>query len=334
MQRARLRDVAELAGCSVSAVSLVVNGRDEGRIAPDLRARILDAVDALHYRPNGSARDLATRSPSTVALVCPDVRNPFFGDVLYGVQAALEGRFGIDLVVGSGGSDYSAQTVRGAQGGNIAGLILANPAADVMEGFVATCPTVLIDTPDSAHGHARVDLDVDDAGRQLADHLSGLGHRRVGYLDLGRGKQTFERRRASLASGLAQHGGELVDTASATDVTVHSGTQAFLEAWPGWEASGVTALVCADDVLAYGALLGARSLGIEIPGRLSVAGFNDIAYSELVAPALTTVRFDALELGRRAGELLLAEIDGAPSESVVLASRLVVRESTATAPAA
>jgi DNA-binding LacI/PurR family transcriptional regulator len=330
-RRATAKDVAELAGCSISAVSLVVNGRDNGRIAPDLRARILAAVNTLAYRPNDGARQLATRTTSTVALVCPDVRNPFFGDLLYGLSRALEGRFGVDLVVGSGGTDYDGATVSEAQGANLAGLVLANPAADVIAGLVPTCPTVLIDAADSQLDLPRVDLNVEDAARQLADHLLGLGHRRVGYLDLQRPKQTFALRREALGARLREHGADLIETVSADDVTVRSGTAAFAEAWRSWGALGITAVVCADDVLAYGVLLGARSLGVAVPATLSVAAFNDIAYSELVQPALTTMRFDAERLGRVAGEQLLAVLAGQPAVSTIVPSTLMARASTSSA---
>jgi LacI family transcriptional regulator len=329
--RATLRDVAERVGCSVSAVSLVVNDRDGGRITPALRSRITRAIAELDYRPNGNARELATRRSTTVALVCPDVRNPFFADLFHGLTEVVGARFTVQLVLGGLGSDYDLDTVRAAQGGTIAGLVLANPAVDLLAGFSATCPTVLVDSPSGSDlfgSVSRVDLDLDGASAALASHLADLGHRRVAYLDLARAKDTFAIRRALLGSGLAAREGSLVSAATADEITVSAGRAAFLAAWPDWRDAGVTAIVCADDVLAYGVLLGARELGVAVPGTLSVAGFNDIPYSRLVEPSLTTVRFDAEGLGREAGVRLLAAIDGGLPESLVIPTTLEVRAST------
>ncbi len=326
--RATLRDVAERVGCSVSAVSLVVNDRDGGRITPALRTRITQAISELDYRPNGGARDLATRRSTTIALVCPDVRNPFFADLFHALATSIAPRFDLQLVVGELGSDYDLQTVRTAQGANLAGLVLANPAGDVLAGFSPTCPTVLVDSPGSAAAFARVDLDLDGATVALASHLRDLGHRRIAYLDLARAKDTFAIRRSLLGAHLSARGAVLTETASCTEDTVEAGRAVFLENWPRWLISGVTAVVCADDVLAYGVLLGARELGVAVPGTLSVAGFNDIPYSRLVEPALTTVRFDAEGLGREAGVRLLAAIDGGLPESLVIPTSLEVRAST------
>ncbi len=328
MKRITARDVAEYVGCSVSAVSLVVNGHHEGRINQELRERILQAVELLNYRPNESARNLATRSPSNIALVCPDIRNPFFGELFHGLAQSLRGSFGVDLRVGPEGADYDASTVRSAQAGDIGGIVLANPSQEVLSSFQATCPTVLVDSPDSQLDIVRVDLDTISAARQLAEHLLERGHRRVGYVDLRRSKDTFVQRRKSLAATLEAGGGQLRAIVSAPDITISSGVDAFRSIWPAWQSDEITAIVCADDVLAFGVVSGARQSGISIPGELSIASFNDIPFSELLEPSLTSVHLAAFDVGHEAGLKVLDLIQGGSPESVVLATELRIRAST------
>ncbi|HEU4849147.1 MAG TPA: LacI family DNA-binding transcriptional regulator [Terrimesophilobacter sp.] len=332
MKRVTSRDVAEYVGCSVASVSLVVNGRHEGRISDQLHARILNAIEVLDYRPNQSARSLATRMPSNVVLVCPDVRNPFFGDVFHGLVESLAGKYGVDLRVGPGGADYDSDTVREAQAGNIAGLVLANPSHEVLATFQATCPTVLIDSPDATIPLDRVDIDIRGASRQIAEHLTSLGHRWIAYLDVRRSKDTFVQRRDGLEETLRAHGADIVATAFANELSVAEGAKVFRAAWPEWEAVGVTAVVCADDMLAFGVVGAAHSIGVSIPRRLSIASYNDIPFARLLDPPLTSVTFDGQELGRLAGLKLLDAINGDRSGDLTMQTRLEARASTAQAP--
>lgn len=332
MKRVTSRDVAEYVGCSVASISLVVNGRHEGRISEQLHSRILEAIEILDYRPNQSARSLATRTPSNVVLVCPDIRNPFFGDVFHGIVEALAGKFGVDLRVGPRGADYDPETVREAQAGNIGGLVLANPSHEVLAAFQATCPTVLIDSPDATVALDRIDIDIRGASQQLAEHLASLGHRRVAYLDVRRSKDTFVQRREGLEQGLEARKAHIVGIAFADELSVAEGSAVFRSSWPEWEALDVTAVVCADDLLAFGVVGAAHSLGVVIPDRLSIASYNDIPFARLLNPPLTSVTFDGQELGRLAGYKLLDAIGGARSGNLMMETRLQARASTAPAP--
>lgn len=328
MKRVTARDVAELVGCSVASVSLVVNGRAEGRVNETLRARILAAVDELHYRPNGAARDLALRTPTTVAMLCPDVFNPFFGEVYKGAMAAFGAQLGVDLRSGERGDEYGPATVEQVQSGNLAGLVLVSPSTEVLAAFRPSCPTVLVDSPAETTGLVCIELDLPGASRQVAEHLAALGHRRVAYLGIDRTKPTFTTRRDSLGAALAQHGAAIVSEVTAASMSIEAGVEAVRRTAEAWRADGVTCVVCADDVLAFGVIAGARELGIAVPGELSVASYNDIPFSGLIDPPLTSVAFDAGHLGRLAGQKLLAGIRGEHADSAVVATHLEVRAST------
>jgi LacI family transcriptional regulator len=329
-RRVTARDVAERVGCSVASVSLVVNGQHQGRISQDLYLRISAVVAELHYQTNVGARTLATGTRSSVALVCPEIRNTFFGELFHGSLEALAGRYGVDVIVGSRGDDYDLETVRAAQARDIAGLILVNPTAAVLDGFVPTCETVLVDSPASSHELPGIDINLELAGQQLAEHLVALGHRTIGYIDLVRDKDTYRDRRSALVMALNRLGATLTSstTITAADSTLDAAQSAFAAVWCDWKAAGVTAVVCAQDVFAYGVVAASRQLGIGIPRDLSIASFDDLPISRLLDPALTTVRFDPSEIGRRAGLMLLGLLDGEKPHSQVFDTTLSVREST------
>ncbi|MFI7589806.1 LacI family DNA-binding transcriptional regulator [Spongisporangium articulatum] len=331
-RRVTARDVARRVGCSVATVSLVVNGKGEGRVASSTQQLIWEAVADLGYRLNQTASALARGRSSTIGFVCPDPTNPFFSMVLEGLSGALDDELSLTLLMPNQGSDYDLGTLQRALAGDFAGLIIATPGRHLMDGFVPTCPTLLLD---AAEAHPRIpgiDLDVVGAAGQLADHLAGLGHRAVGYVGVSRDKASLQTRRQALASSLERLGSAVVADLELDVLTLSSARDAFSTAWPAWDAAGVTAVVCGDELHAYGVLQAARTLGIDVPGRLSLVGFNDLPYSELVQPRLTSVNLSALDLGAAAGAALQEYlITGEPPATTMLPTRLVVRESTARA---
>lgn len=331
--RATARDVAQLVGVSVATVSLVANGKAAGRVTPQTRERVLAGIRQLDYRVNTTASALAQGRRETVAFVSPDPTNPFFSLVLEGIVDELDESLSLTVLVPSHGDDYDPSTVQRALAGDLAGLVLASPGRTLLDSIAPTCPTILLDSGETRADMASVDLDVETAGLKLADHLVGLGHRRVAYVGVGRDKATLQHRREALHEQLLLRGADLV----VPDLTIQRMTTAVtLDAAFGvlrhWIDEGITAVVCGDDLLAYGVLQAARRLGIEVPVTLSVAGFNDLPYSAMVSPSLTSVDLSARELGASAARALNGLLLGTvPVGRATLRARLVARESTARA---
>ncbi|MCU1514527.1 MAG: hypothetical protein JWO10_1617, partial [Microbacteriaceae bacterium] len=325
-RRATARDVAELVGCSVATVSLVVNGKAAGRLTPSLQERVRAAVRQLDYRVNSTASALATGTPTTVAFVSPDPANPFFALVLEGLVETLDEDLSVTLLVPTRGGDYDPRTVQRALAGDLAGLVLVAPSRSLLDALIPTCPVVLLDAGPYDGDLPAIELDVESAARHIANHLVDLGHRRFAYVGADRDKLSVHQRREALAAQLHGLGASLV----VPDVLVgRISTAAALEAvraaWPEWQAAGVTAVVCGDDLLAYGVLQFAQAEGVAVPGRLSVTGFNDLPYSGMVSPSLTTVDLSARELGRLAAAALNDLVGGTAAGSVLVPTRLVVR---------
>jgi LacI family transcriptional regulator len=176
-----------------------------------------------------------------------------------------------------------------------------------------------------------VDLGLGQAVRDLARYLASLGHHRVAYIGVARErKASLQHCREELQAGLLGCGAGLaVEDLMLEGLTIDDAFGGFLRIWPAWSAAGVTAVVCGDDLHAYGVMRAARELGLAIPGEMSLVGFNDIPYSELTAPSLTTVNLFAIRLGAEAAQMLREYIrTGRAPASKVVSSALVIREST------
>lgn len=328
-RRVTARDVAHRAGCSPSTVSLVISGKDEGRVTAQTRERILNAAAELGYRLNTTASALARGALDSIGFVSPDPTNPFFSMVLEGLARKLTSDLSVTVLMPYRGEDYDMSTIQRALAGNLAGLILASPGTRLLEQFVATCPTVILDSDGSAGSFPSIDLDVRHAAGELAEYLVGLGHRRVAYVGVSRDKASLQHRRDGLAAGLRVLGAGLtVDDLVLEELTTEAAFTGFLARWPAWQAAGVTAVVCGDDLYAYGIVRACRVLGVSIPDELSLAGFGDLPPSELIRPALTTVDLSARELGETSADMLQDYITtGRAPASRILTTSLVVRES-------
>ena len=291
-------------------------------------ARVRAAIDELGYRVDRAARGLVTGRRETVALVIPDIGDPFAAQLTLGVTRSLGTRYRVILVV-TGPEPTSRTELDDVLALGIDGVIVDSLSAlQAVPNAHPGPPVVLLDAPGTTSGLPRVDFDIEQGALALAEHLLALGHRRFAYLDWAREASTFDvRRERFLAS--ARAAGAAVDVQRSA-ITVDAGAAAFRTHWEAWRDAGVTALVCCTDLQAYGVLRETASCGVSVPGSLSVAGFNDLEFSALISPPLTTVRLSALELGLASGELLIRLIEGTETAlaAVRLPAPLVVRAST------
>ncbi|MBP2395091.1 LacI family DNA-binding transcriptional regulator [Paenarthrobacter nicotinovorans] len=324
--------VAARAGVSTATVSLVANGKTQGRVSDDNISRVRTAIAELGYVVDSIGSSLARGVSSIVILVTPDVSNPFFANVIAGVRESLGAEYQLLLSVTDAGESPQASDVQKLLALRPAGLLVGAPSAEFLEDLSAAGPLVLLDAPGLESYAPSVNLDVAQGARELARHLAASGHTRAAYVDGITGTATFQLRREAFleeaaACGLVVDAGHVISTA----IDVGAAAAAFAAAWPVWEREGVTAVVCGTDTHAYGVLQEARVEGVAIPGKLAVAGFDDLPYSATSNPSLTTVHLPARPLGRRAGEQLRGLMEGVALKEphVTLESSLVVRGSTA-----
>jgi DNA-binding LacI/PurR family transcriptional regulator len=309
----------------------VVNGKAAGRVSPDLVARVEQAIADLDYVVDQSASSLSSGLSRIVIMVAPDFSNPYFSKLITGVKEGLGSSFQLLLSVADRGTVPRAEDVRSLFGFRTAGMLINAPSPAFMSELPRSTTIVLLDAPGIETDLPVVSLDHETGAVALARHLADQGHRRVAYLDSVSETTTFGLRRdvfwrAAAARGIA----EVRPATVRSTLDVESASQAFHDAWPQWRNEQTTAVVCATDVQAYGVLAEARVFGLGIPGQLALSGFDDLPYSKVTEPPLTTVRFPAYDLGFTAAGVLKTILRGsAPPPPDVLPGVLVVRESTA-----
>ncbi|CAL9397379.1 LacI family DNA-binding transcriptional regulator [Streptomyces sp. enrichment culture] len=323
------RDVAQAAGVSQAAVSLVLGDKWRGRVSEPTAQRVRDAADQLGYRPNLAARNLRLGHTRTVLLVVPALTTEFFAEVYTGAaRVAAQHGFGVVLYPSPEGIGPARDPFASAQTA-LDGIIASSMAADALTALRGDqLPLVMLDSdPQGSHGATTVNLDIADGIHQITDHLLSLGHRRFLHLAADVPSWTFAVRARELATRLTATPGTDLRTISApiSIDAARTATEAALTT-PGPKP---TALVCDDDKLAAGAYKAARRAGLRIPDDLSVTGLDDLGLATAIDPELTTVRLDAEAFGERGMRALLAVLEGQAPEEGDLPVNLVVRESTA-----
>jgi DNA-binding LacI/PurR family transcriptional regulator len=318
-----LHDVAREAGVAVSTVSRALTNPD--RVSPRTRAHVRAVAERLDYRPNRIARALPSGRTRMLALLVPDITNPHHFGLVRGAEA--QGRAaGYTLVLGDTQESPELEAVHVERLGSVVdGIVLASsrlPDAD-LRALGSRGPVVLFNREvDDLPG---VVSDSVDGSRQIVQHLAALGHRSIAYLAGPRESWSDGVRWRALSSH-AHGAGMHVERLGPFSPTVEHGAAA---ADVGL-ASGATALVAFNDLLAIGVLRRLERLGVPVPGRLSVVGFDDVFGSDFCHPPLTTVTSPVEQAGRTLIDLLLGT---RTDHRTVLPTTLNVRDSTAPPPA-
>ncbi|TYB66182.1 beta-glucosidase [Nonomuraea sp. PA05] len=327
-RRPTLETVAARAGVSRATVSRVVNG--ESSVSPEVRAGVMRAVKELGYVPNLAARSLVTRRTNAVALVLSVPRQG--GDALTSavvqyVTSLLEGA-GKQITLMLADTAESHRRIAAHVEARLAdGVVLLPPdRGDTLAERLSRTevPLVLLGKPPIASLVPYVDVDNAGGAAAATEHLLARGRRRIGMvcgpMDLVTVQDRLAGHRAALQrAGLTPH------LAPADDLTRASGAAAALRLLT--DVPELDAVFAATDQLAIGVLQAARELGRRVPGDLAVVGFDDVDAASATTPALTTVRVPVADQALALARLLLSRLEGRHTTSVVLPTRLVVRES-------
>jgi DNA-binding LacI/PurR family transcriptional regulator len=328
---ARIADVATLAGVGVATVSRVLNGRANVRAAT--RQRVLEAIDALDYRPSPVARNLSLRRTLVIGVVVPFFTSPSAVERVRGVVTALAGSpYDVMLfdVESEERREHAFQLFdRGDRSDGLLVVSLIPPDEEVRRLRAGSIPCVLIDA--RHEGLPSVEID-DVAGGELATkYLLELGHRRIAFI----GDKPADpfRRQSSRDRTIGYERALAAASVPVRPEYVREGTQSRHLARNIAEEllrlpEPPTAVFAASDVQALGVLEAARGRGLSVPEQLSVIGFDDIEIASYVG--LTTIRQPLFESGRRGAELLLQALGGEPAPVHVetLPLDLVVRGTT------
>jgi len=325
-------DVARRAGVSKSLVSLVVRG--DARVGPANRAAVLEAVAELDYRPNAMARGLVQRRTRMVGVVVSDLRNPFFGDVVSGIQTrARELTYRVIFSTGDRQKEFEAEAIESLLELRVDGLILAGPRIqlETLEDFGRSAPIMVLFRPTADDWSDSITNDDVEGARIAVEHCASLGHTRIAHIDGGPGAGAQTRRegyeQAMHRLGLKQH--ILVVAGGFTEKPGRSGAQELLSKRPL-----PTAVFAANDLCAIGALNAFEESGLTVPEDLSLLGYDNTSVAALRHVSLTSIHQPSVEMGRMAVDRLFERIDQGRTEPIheVVAPSLVVRDTTGTVP--
>ena len=329
--RVTLSDVAQAAGVSPITVSRALRG--ERAVAPDLVERVQAAARSLGYVPDPAARALASQRSTHVTVLLPMLSNALFVDVFEAVQRSLRPA-GYQTLMGVThyNLDEEELLLREQLLQRPAGLLVTGLArTDAARALIAQSrvPCVHLMEMSQAPGVYSVGFSQLEAGAEMTRHLLARGRRRIAFAAAQLDARTLQRldgwRREMGAAGLHDPALEWLDPAPSS---MALGAQMFAQIMR--EQPDVDAVFFCNDDLAQGALLAALRLGIAVPQRVAVTGFNDLTGSDQMLPPLTTVRTPRAEIGTAAARMLLALMNGeaVASPCVDLGYELVVRASS------
>lgn len=335
-RRATLKDVAKAAEVHLSTVSRALNPRTQRLLTAEVVERIHRISRDLDYRPNAAAHSLRTNRTRTIGIVVPDITNPVFPPIIRGIEDALAKRGYLAILANSDGRiDQEAEIADLLRARGVDGLILASVERQdeaisrlSAEGLPIVTVNRRLDDPavSSVVNHEEAGI------RDVLAHLHSLGHRAIAHIAGPQAMSTgvaryraFEAHRSALAPG---GGPALVAFATAfnEDEGFARATELISQRVP------FTAIACANDRLAIGAIAALRRHGMECPRDVSVTGYNDMPLVDRLSPALTTVRIQQYESGFDAATMLVDFIEMPAAERrprhLVRPVELIVREST------
>lgn len=331
--RTTLKDLARELGVHVSTVSRALNPDSGHPVTPDLTEKIRRASARLGYRPNAAAYHLKTNRSRAIGVVVPDITDPAFPPVIRGIEDALARHDYVAMLANTdGNSRRHAKILETMCARGIDGLVLASVTRndDMASQLTAGIPVVTVSRRTDDPRFSSVVHDEDDGIRSVLTHLVSLGHRNIACIA---GPQT-------LSTGFNRYSAYMKHS-ELLGLTPRRQPVSFARAFNELEGERcaeelliagrpVTAVVCANDRLAVGAVATFRRHRIDCPANISITGFNDMPLADRLSPPLTTIRVQHYKAGVEAAELIVEIVENAAIEPrrVVLPVELIVRDST------
>lgn len=325
-----IKDIAKAAGVSHSTVSRAL--RNSPLVNSETTARIQRLAQEMGYMPSAVAQSLVTRQTRTIGLVVTFISDPFVDRIVDGIEdLATSAGYSVFLSSSHADPEREMDVVETFHRRRVDGVIVLASRVGRLYGErleELRVPIVLINS--QAEGEYLYSVSADDEqGACLAvRHLLDLGHQRMGYIGSAFRPPSSQRRLAGYQAELERAGLPVDQELIVVPDTAHDLESGRRGLGP-LVSAGATAVFCYNDRTAIGVLLAARERGIDVPGGLSVVGFDDIEASWYVTPPLTTVHQPRLQMGRRAVQMLLDLLADEPVSDALLPCRLIVRDSTA-----
>jgi DNA-binding LacI/PurR family transcriptional regulator len=327
-----MKDVASRAGVSLSAVSLALSGRNQQSISAETRKRILAIVEELGYIPNQRARSLATGTTNSLGVIVSEIANPFFPEIIHTFEVAATAKgFETQLVNTEYDPQRASFAVRKMIDNRVCGIAIFTSQFerklidDIIRNHI---PIVSIGSEPAEPWLSRINIDFARGLESLLRHLVGLGHRQFAAI-VGPEEIPSVREYVDTLKSVAKKQGLRISQVVSCNYRHDGGMQSVhkLVRDPNFP----TAILCANDLIALGAISALEQGGMRVPQDVSIVGFDDLVFARLARPPLTTAAVPREELGNLAFEMISKMIGQKrpKQESRLLSTELVVRASTA-----
>lgn len=308
---------------------------DKGKFSEDTRNKVLQVVRKLNYSPSMVARSLRNRTTKAVGLLLPDIVNPFFPEIMKGVEdVASENGYVVILCSSNEDSEKEFMYFHMFENRWIDGRIYSGVTGtgegtrDIRLILEQEIPVVLMDREIEGYFTSVVMIDNERAAYDATTYCLELGHERIGFIAAPLKVKIFAKRLEGYRKAFQKYGIEFDESLVVEgDMTIKSGNLASKELLAREDPP--TAIFASNDLMAIGAMKEIQGHGLKVPESISIVGFDDIPTASLVTPALTTIAQPKYEMGVEAMNLLIRMIEkkGASKSKVVLDTRLVVRKS-------
>ena len=332
-------EVARLAGVSTATVSRCLN--DPDKVGKKTLARVRKVIEEINFSPNTLAQTFRRGKTNIILVVVHEIGSWLFSEILDGIRSVVGGRYSIILMESRFGLTENNNFVDMLVAKQVEGVILLCSPLPFSKKLIEVnkarqMPIVIGLEPLDPELNKLPSVHIDNyqAGFEGANYLIGLGHRRIVFISGPKDSLVTKDRELGFCDAMTQAGLPL-DNGSVVycDLTVNGGVNAANQILG--QAAAPTAIFCANDDMALGVLSAAQRRRIEVPGQISVMGFDDTCYAAISAPPLSTIAQPARDIGIRAAARLLSAIeapDPAAGATEILPHRLVVRGSTAAPP--
>lgn len=324
-----IKDVAKLAGVSTATVSMVVNQKAD-RITQKTKNDVLKAIEKLDYKPNYTARSLVLSQSFTIGLIVPEITNPFFAEFARDLENHLYQAGYITFLCNSG-EDLSLESryIDELIGRSIDGLIICGLTEESKEKLPLlkrhSIPYLILDNR-RVQSNFSIGINDYEGGKLIAEHFLSLNHHTCAFVGDFSGYRNLYRRFEGFSDVLSKANCEII--LFETELTKKGGQEVAKRIFD----SKATAVFCSNDLIAVGVYEQARIHEIRLPEDLSIAGFDDISFAEILSPKLTTVKQPLEQMAELAVANLLKMIQNSDFSfgTKILPVKLLVRDSTCT----
>jgi len=327
--RVTMHQIARAAHVSLGTVSHVIN--ETAPVRDALKQRVLEAIEALGYRPNQLSRGLRLNRTSLIGIVIPDITNPFFPAVVRGVEdVTYKNSFRLVLCNADNDPLKEAAYLNDLLSFLPAGIIVIPSLHSIVSLNTSAPPIVCVDSRPRGWMGDSVIVTNFKGGRDAAEHLLDMGHRQVGIVSVSNNLSVFKDRLSGFQARMTEAGAPIsadyIQEAHFDRASGHAAALRLLQLDPR-----PTAIFASSDLMAAGVLSAIRSVGLRCPEDVSLLSFDGLDISEITYPTLTSIVQPSYQLGRTAAQLLIDRIGGldTPPQEIVLETELKPRDSVA-----